>query len=88
MPDVVLCDLGLPGGCDGCEVTRRLRGLGALLVAVTGYGAEEYRRRADEAGFHAYFVKPLDPDQLGRVLAAQAGSRGTTPAAPIVRQAP
>jgi CheY-like chemotaxis protein len=87
-PDVVLCDLGLPGDCDGYEVGRRLRGLGAVLVAVTGYGGEEYRRRADEAGFHAYFVRPLDPDQLGRVLAAQAGPRGTTPAASVVGRAP
>jgi PAS domain S-box-containing protein len=66
-PDVVLLDIGLPGA-DGYEVARALRrepGLeGTLLVAVTGYGREEDRRRSKEAGFERHLVKPIDPASL------------------------
>jgi len=69
----VLLDIGLPG-MDGYEVARRLRRLdgarSALLVAVTGYGQDEDRRRAHEAGFDHHLVKPADPVVLRRVLAA------------------
>jgi two-component system, chemotaxis family, CheB/CheR fusion protein len=41
---------------------------GAVLVAVTGYGQEEDRRRSRAAGFDAHLVKPVDPDQLNRLL--------------------
>jgi CheY-like chemotaxis protein/two-component sensor histidine kinase len=71
-PEVVLLDLGLPR-MDGYEVARRLRaqvGLRkALLVALTGYGQEEDRRRAEEAGFDAHLTKPADPTALQRLLA-------------------
>jgi CheY-like chemotaxis protein len=74
LPDVVLCDIGLPG-FDGFEVARRLRrqpGLeGALLVALTGYGGPEDRRRGLEAGFDHYLTKPTDPADLQRLLAAR-----------------
>src|SRR5262245_35307615 len=64
LTDVVLSDIGLPG-CDGYEVARRLRrvpGLKeALLVALTGYGSDEDRRRSREAGFDHHLVKPADP---------------------------
>jgi two-component system CheB/CheR fusion protein len=74
-PDVVLCDIGLPG-IDGFEVARRLRRQPgterALLVAITGYGTEQDRRRGFEAGFDHYLVKPADPDDLRRLLAGAA----------------
>ena len=74
-PDVVLLDIGMPG-MDGLEVARRLRqDLGlkqALLVALTGYGQEEDRRRSQEAGFNAHLVKPVDVDALERLLARPA----------------
>jgi len=71
-PEVVLLDIGLPQ-MDGYEVANRLRGqVGlkkVLLVAVTGYGQEEDRRRTAEAGFDAHLVKPADPAVLIRLLA-------------------
>jgi signal transduction histidine kinase/CheY-like chemotaxis protein len=70
-PEVVFLDIGLPG-IDGYEVARRLRaqeGLKtALLVAVTGYGQEEDRHQAGEAGFDAHVVKPADPAVLQALL--------------------
>lgn len=70
-PDLVLLDIGLPR-MDGYEVARRMRAkeelLGARLVAVTGYGQEEDRRRSEEAGFHDHVVKPIDLDTLKRLL--------------------
>jgi CheY-like chemotaxis protein len=72
-PEVVVCDIGLPE-MDGYEVARRLRrapGLeGVLLVALTGYGRDEDRRRAFEAGFDHHLTKPADPEELRRLLAA------------------
>jgi CheY-like chemotaxis protein len=70
-PEFVFIDLGLPG-LDGFEVARRLRASGAkdtYLVAVTGYGQPEDRRRVEAAGFDAHLVKPVDPDALQRLLA-------------------
>ena len=70
-PEVVLLDIGLPG-MNGYEVARELRkepGLqGVVLVAMTGYGQEENRRRSCEAGFQAHLVKPLDPAVLKELL--------------------
>ncbi|MFN8542750.1 MAG: ATP-binding protein [Candidatus Binatia bacterium] len=72
-PNVVLLDIGLPG-MDGYEVARRLRqepGLErVVLVALSGYGRDEDRRRARDAGFDEHLTKPLDPDELTAVLAA------------------
>jgi PAS domain S-box-containing protein len=72
-PDVVLLDIGLPG-MDGLEVCRRLRkevGLkDAIIVAMTGYGQEEDKRRSHEAGFNTHLVKPVDLDALQELLAA------------------
>jgi PAS domain S-box-containing protein len=69
-PEIVLVDIGLPG-IDGYELARRLsaHAVRPRLVAITGYGQLEDRRRASEAGFDAHFVKPVDPDELLRVLA-------------------
>jgi signal transduction histidine kinase len=76
-PEAVLLDIGLPR-MDGYEVARRLRrdvGLKeALLVAVTGYGQEEDRRRVEQAGFDAYLVKPADLAALRELLAGRSRS--------------
>ena len=75
-PELVLLDLHLGGGLDGCEVARRLRHRGlaaACLVAVTGLGTAEHRRRAAEAGFDMFLLKPVDPAEL-RELALAVGS--------------
>lgn len=70
-PEVVLLDIGLPR-LDGYQVARRLRQQpGAdrmLLVALTGYGQDDDRRRSAEAGFSAHLVKPLDLQVLGDLL--------------------
>jgi len=74
-PDVVITDLGLPE-VDGFEVARRLRANADTyyprLVALTGYGQPEDRRRAEAAGFDAYLVKPATPEALRTALATQA----------------
>ncbi|HEY9422002.1 MAG TPA: ATP-binding protein [Thermoanaerobaculia bacterium] len=74
-PEVVLLDIGLPG-LDGYQVAQRLRdevGLDhALLVAMTGYGQPEDRRRSREAGIHHHFVKPVEPSVLRNLLAGVA----------------
>jgi CheY-like chemotaxis protein len=82
-PDVVVCDIGLPG-IDGFEVARRLRRQPgteqALLVAVTAYGGEEDRKRGLAAGFDHYFVKPVDPAHLRHLLADRVdGAPGSFP---------
>ncbi len=72
MPRVIVLDIGLPD-IDGCEVARRMRGMpeldGVRLIALTGYGMEEDRRRTREAGFDHHLVKPVDPDELERAVA-------------------
>jgi CheY-like chemotaxis protein len=71
-PEVVLCDLGLPG-LSGFEVARALRQApetaGVRLIAVSGYGRDEDQRRAREAGFDELLVKPVSPAVLERLLA-------------------
>jgi PAS domain S-box-containing protein len=70
-PDVVLLDIGMPK-LNGYEACRRLReqpwGQGLLLVALTGWGQEEDKRRTEEAGFDAHLVKPVDPNALMNLL--------------------
>jgi signal transduction histidine kinase len=77
-PEVVLLDIGLPG-MDGYELARRLReqdGLkGALLVAVTGYGQDEDRRRSREAMLDYHLTKPVDPEALKRLVAGALKGR-------------
>jgi two-component system CheB/CheR fusion protein len=79
-PEVVLLDIGLPG-LDGYQVADRLRrdvGLDrALLVAMTGYGQPEDRRRSREAGIQHHFVKPVEPFVLRDLLAEVASPAGT-----------
>jgi signal transduction histidine kinase len=70
-PDIVVLDIGLPR-LNGLEVARRLRqDLGwrdTPLIAMTGYGQEEDRRRSEEAGFNAHLVKPVEFSELQAVL--------------------
>lgn len=82
-PDLVLLDIGLPG-MDGYEVARQLRqepnGDALLIVALTGYGQEEDRRRSKEAGFDEHLLKPPSLDVLqtlfGHPKLARRDSRG------------
>ncbi|MBI1851540.1 MAG: MASE1 domain-containing protein [Planctomycetes bacterium] len=70
-PDAVVLDIGLPG-IDGYEVARRIRTHpklhGALVIAMTGYGQAEDRRRSVEAEIDHHLVKPVDPIELRRLL--------------------
>jgi CheY-like chemotaxis protein len=72
-PTLVLCDIGLPGGMDGYAVARAMRADPALrgtrLIALTGYGQEDDKLRAREAGFDEHLTKPVAPETLDRVLA-------------------
>ena len=72
-PDVILCDIGLPG-LDGFGVAAALRQdpatAGAHLVAITGYGSDQVRCRCREVGFDRYFTKPVDPEVLVRLIHA------------------
>jgi CheY-like chemotaxis protein len=73
--DVILLDIGMPR-LNGYEAARRIReqqpGTGVMLVALTGWGQAEDRRRTREAGFDHHLVKPVDPAQLARLLAPPA----------------
>jgi two-component system CheB/CheR fusion protein len=77
--DVALIDIGLPG-LDGYEVAKQMRALGTptpFLVALTGYGRPEDQRRAQEAGFDAHLVKPVDPDRLSALINRETPGRGS-----------
>jgi two-component system, sensor histidine kinase len=71
LPDVALVDIGLPG-LDGYGVARQIRSTAGAravcLIALTGYGQPEDRRRSREAGFDAHLVKPVDPEHLRQLL--------------------
>jgi CheY-like chemotaxis protein len=71
-PDLVLLDIGMPK-VNGYEVCRRLRQeagtSGAMIVALTGWGQEEDKRRSLEAGFDAHLVKPVLPGAIDALVA-------------------
>lgn len=72
-PQAVVLDIGLPE-IDGCEVARQLRAESTarnmLLIALTGYGGQDDVRRALDAGFDAYLLKPTALDSLQGLLAS------------------
>jgi CheY-like chemotaxis protein len=65
-------DIGMPG-LDGYEVCRRIRQMPSqrhvVLVAVTGWGQAQDKRRALDVGFDAHLTKPVDPDAVAQLLA-------------------
>ncbi|TCK84185.1 ATP-binding protein [Paraburkholderia sp. BL9I2N2] len=77
-PDVILLDIGLPG-MSGHDVARQLQGARLtrppVLIALTGFGAEEDRSRSAESGFSRHLVKPVDPDMLIGLLRDLGSSR-------------
>ncbi|HUP29104.1 MAG TPA: ATP-binding protein [Usitatibacter sp.] len=72
-PDIAFVDIGMPK-VHGYEVARRIRAepgtASCVLVAVTGWGQENDRRRAREAGFDRHLVKPVDPEEIEAILAS------------------
>jgi PAS domain S-box-containing protein len=77
-PDVIFLDIGLPG-MSGYEVAQRLRDSDAhgnmIIVALTGWGTDDDRRQAREAGFDFHMTKPVDASRLEGMLADLAASR-------------
>jgi PAS domain S-box-containing protein len=75
-PDVVLLDIGLPK-LNGYEACHRIReqpwSKGMVVIAVTGWGQEEDRRRSHEAGFDKHLVKPVEPQTLMKLLGEMEG---------------
>jgi PAS domain S-box-containing protein len=75
-PQIVLCDIGLPD-VDGLRLVEALRrelaGSPVVFAAVTGYAGEEDQQRALAAGFDSFFVKPLNPNSLAKLLRSYAG---------------
>jgi CheY-like chemotaxis protein len=70
-PDVVLLDLGMPklNGYDACRCIREQPwGKDMFLIAVSGWGQESDRRRAEEARFNRHLLKPVDPAELMKVI--------------------
>jgi two-component system CheB/CheR fusion protein len=71
-PDAVLLDIGLPrlnGYAVASQLRRQPQGERRLLIAMTGWGQEEDRRRSSAAGFDHHLVKPADPAVLAELLA-------------------
>jgi DNA-binding response OmpR family regulator len=81
-PTVALLDIGLPG-MDGYQLAARLReryGDRVSLYAVSGYGRDSDRVRAEDAGFDHYLIKPVDLDRLLTLLAAESVGQTISPA--------
>jgi CheY-like chemotaxis protein len=82
-PEVVLLDIGLPK-LDGHEVCRRIRekawGKDIVIIALTGWGQEDDRRKSEEAGFNGHLVKPVDYDLLLSLLAELTKNDDSFPA--------
>ncbi|HEY2560399.1 MAG TPA: ATP-binding protein [Caldimonas sp.] len=78
-PQIVLCDIGLPG-MDGFRLVapmrEKLKGAPVVFAAVTGYASADDQRRALDAGFDSFFVKPLNPASLANLLRSYPGRPG------------
>jgi DNA-binding response OmpR family regulator len=83
MPQVAVLDIGLPG-INGYELARQLRQQAGhadvVLIALTGYGQNQDRKRAAEAGFDYHFVKPVDPGELEIAIGTVLKKSGEMPA--------
>jgi DNA-binding response OmpR family regulator len=77
-PQVALLDIGLPrlSGYDIARHVREHRGPEVLLVAITGWGQEEDRRKARDAGFDHHFTKPADFEALAKLIDRELQQRG------------
>jgi len=79
-PDIVLMDIGLPI-LNGYEACRRIRsqpwGAPITMVAITGWGQEDDREQSKAAGFDLHLVKPVDHDELLRVVGSSPSNRNT-----------
>jgi signal transduction histidine kinase/DNA-binding response OmpR family regulator len=86
-PELIFMDIGLPG-LSGHEIAKRMRGdLGmtdTYIVALSGYGTEEDRRKSLHAGFDSHLVKPLDPTTLPTILEAAERRNGAPAGAPML----
>ena len=82
LPDAVLLDIGLPD-MNGYEVAQRLRREpaleGTMLIALTGYGQEEDRRKAGQAGFDHHLTKPVDLTRLRQILSRRINNENLIP---------
>ncbi len=91
-PDIVLCDLDLPGGMSGYDIVQELRAheetRHALIVAVTGHAEAEARERSFQAGFDRHMVKPLSRAQLHEILKAVPCDGVTQPQGSPAAQSP
>jgi CheY-like chemotaxis protein len=78
-PQVVLLDIGMPR-MNGYDAARRIRsepwGREMMLIALTGWGQDEDKRRAHEAGFDHHLTKPVDADELEKLVASARPSQG------------
>lgn len=78
-PDVIISDLGLPGELNGYGLAEQIRTdssfSNTLLVALSGYGQEEDRKKAKQAGFDKHFVKPIDISRLEEILLPTQASK-------------
>jgi two-component system CheB/CheR fusion protein len=79
-PDCAIIDIGLPQ-YSGYEVAKRLRAAPAcrtmLLIALTGYGSENARSQAEQAGFDDYLVKPVTPRELAELIESRLQQRNS-----------
>ncbi len=80
LPDAALLDIGMPG-LNGYEIARFIRrsphGRDVLLIAVTGWGQDNDKAQAVQAGFNHHFTKPVEPDALAHLLGAAPGGTGS-----------